>query len=114
LDMGAYETQTDGDDTDGDGVADVCDNCPDTSNADQADTDVDGIGDACESPCGDRLLGDVNNDAAFDINDVSPFASALMNPQALDAADFCAVDVNEDGSVDSRDLQIFIDLVLAP
>jgi len=78
------------------------------------DENLNDIPDKCESPCGDRLLGDVNNDAAFDINDVSPFVSALMNPQALDAEDSCAADVNEDGSVDSRDLQSFIDLVLAP
>lgn len=35
-------------DVDGDGVADVSDNCPDTSNADQADSDQDGIGDLCD------------------------------------------------------------------
>jgi len=114
LDMGAYETQTDGDDTDGDGIADVCDNCPDTSNADQADGDMDGVGDACESPCGDRLLGDVNNDATFDINDVSPFASALMNPAALDATDFCAADINGDAAVDGRDIQALLNLLIAP
>jgi hypothetical protein len=34
-------------DTDGDGVADASDNCPDVSNADQADADDDGTGDAC-------------------------------------------------------------------
>ena len=34
-------------DSDGDGVADVDDNCPSTPNADQADTNGDGIGDAC-------------------------------------------------------------------
>jgi hypothetical protein len=32
----------------GDGVGDVCDNCPDVFNPDQADTDGDGIGDACD------------------------------------------------------------------
>jgi|GEM_PF-5777541 len=114
MDMGAYELQSDGDDNDGDGVADVCDNCPDSSNADQADADMDGIGDACESPCGDRLLGDVNNDAAFDINDVSPFATALMNPQALDATDFCAADINGDAAVDGRDIQALLNLLIAP
>ena len=36
-------------DRDGDGVADICDNCPNQSNPDQADEDDDGLGDACES-----------------------------------------------------------------
>lgn len=35
-------------DSDGDGVADAIDNCPNTPNPDQADADTDGIGDACE------------------------------------------------------------------
>jgi len=34
-------------DTDGDGVPDSSDNCPDTANADQLDTDGNGVGDAC-------------------------------------------------------------------
>ena len=35
-------------DSDGDGVADDVDNCPQVANADQADCDNDSIGDACE------------------------------------------------------------------
>jgi len=35
-------------DSDGDGVADWCDNCPQESNADQLDSDADGLGDACD------------------------------------------------------------------
>jgi hypothetical protein len=35
-------------DSDGDGIVDACDNCPDNANADQADADNDGMGDACE------------------------------------------------------------------
>lgn len=35
-------------DTDGDGIVDACDNCPNNPNADQADADHDGMGDACE------------------------------------------------------------------
>jgi hypothetical protein len=35
-------------DTDGDGVMDSVDNCPNDANADQTDTDGDGTGDACE------------------------------------------------------------------
>jgi hypothetical protein len=36
-------------DRDGDGIADDVDNCPDTSNPDQADADGDGLGNACDT-----------------------------------------------------------------
>ena len=52
-------------DSDGDGVPDLCDNCPNTFNPDQADADSDGIGDLCD-PCpftrnGPPVLWSVNN-----------------------------------------------------
>jgi OOP family OmpA-OmpF porin len=36
-------------DRDGDGFGDICDNCPDVPNPDQADGDRDGIGDKCDN-----------------------------------------------------------------
>ncbi len=49
-----FQTQATIDDADNDGIADWLDNCPDTSNPDQADTDFDGLGDACdEAACPD-------------------------------------------------------------
>lgn len=39
-------------DTDGDGVNNAEDNCPTTSNPDQADFDLDGVGDACDAETG--------------------------------------------------------------
>lgn len=35
-------------DSDGDGIPDIFDNCPNTPNPDQADTDGDGVGDSCD------------------------------------------------------------------
>lgn len=35
-------------DTDGDGVSDLFDNCPNIANSDQSDTDNDGLGDVCD------------------------------------------------------------------
>ena len=38
-----------GEDTDGDGVGDLCDNCDAAMNGGQTDTDGDGVGDACDN-----------------------------------------------------------------
>lgn len=47
-------------DSDGDGIPDADDNCPDTSNPDQTDSDGDGLGDACDATDG----GDDDGDGA--------------------------------------------------
>jgi hypothetical protein len=49
-------------DTDGDGVADADDNCPEVANSDQADTDGDEVGDACDPDSdGDGDLNEADN-----------------------------------------------------
>lgn len=48
-------------DADDDGVPDACDNCPDTSNAHQYNADGDGAGDACD-PCPDYYRDDEDGD----------------------------------------------------
>jgi hypothetical protein len=50
-------------DTDGDGVCNENDNCPNVPNADQLDTDESGVGDACQ-------CGDVNGDGLTNLTDV--------------------------------------------
>ena len=65
--------QGSGQDGDGDGVGDSCDNCRYAPNADQSDSDGDGRGDPCD-PCADDpgddadadgLCGDVDNCAVM-------------------------------------------------
>ena len=56
-------------DSDGDGIADVQDNCPQVANPDQADADHNGIGDACET-------ASANAQAAFD-RDLDGFADTI-------------------------------------
>ena len=41
-------------DSDGDGIGDLCDNCVNQKNTDQKDTDADGKGDVCDD--------DIDND----------------------------------------------------
>ena len=48
-----------GGDSDGDGVCDNVDNCPNNANANQADSDGDGIGDACDNGGGGNSCLDV-------------------------------------------------------
>ena len=59
-------------DADGDGVADVDDNCLNVANAGQADDDGDGAGDAC-----DNCQGLSNPDQAN--SDTDPFGDACVN-----------------------------------
>lgn len=66
-------------DSDNDGVGDECDNCPETENPEQDDTDRDGVGDVCEeedvSP--DEVLTDTGflcEGACTDICDREEFA----------------------------------------
>ncbi len=62
-DIGSFEVQPP--DSDGDGINDFIDNCPNTANADQADNDMDMIGDVCDD--------DDDNDGVLDGDDAFPF-----------------------------------------
>lgn len=64
-------------DSDGDGVANGSDNCPATSNANQADSDGDSLGDACD-PCAND--SDCDDDGLNDAQEVI----AGLNPQVPD------------------------------
>jgi len=94
-------------DTDGDGIADVIDNCVLISNAGSAgcDSDLDGYGNVCD--------GDFNNNLATDGADFSTdfladFTSGSMATNSDGNAN--GTDMNCDGAVDGADFSpVFID-----
>lgn len=71
-------------DTDGDGVPDEEDNCPTTSNADQADGDHDGVGDACDN-CPTNPNPEQTDTDGDGVADACDNCSAKANPDQADA-----------------------------
>lgn len=84
-------------DSDGDGVPDGSDNCPDDPNPDQADGDGDGIGDACDLPSGEE--GDLDGDGDVDMNDIN-----IINSHRGEDASVCPeCDLDGDGIITGLD-----------
>ncbi len=99
-------------DTDHDGIADPCDNCPTATNANQIDTDYDGLGDACDPDMdNDGILNAVDN-----CNYVPNLDQQNHDTDSLgDACDNCdsvanseQYDENQDGVGDACDGQMHI------
>ncbi|HRW51645.1 MAG TPA: dockerin type I domain-containing protein [Phycisphaerae bacterium] len=83
-----------------------------TSDISDIDTDGDGVID-CMDSCPNRTAGDVNGDSEVSIDDIASFTTVVLDPDAASADDRCAADVNEDGAVDGLDMQAFTMLLLA-
>ena len=84
-------------DSDGDGISDDEDNCPNVPNPDQFDTDWDGKGDVCDD--------DDDNDG---VNDHSDNCQYDFNPNQADfdedgAGDICDIDDDSDEVLDAND-----------
>ena len=79
-------------DSDGDGVANPNDNCPDVSNADQADADSDGVGDACDEPPPHISIADTTvnegNSGTSEATFTVTLSEASTTPVAVDYATF--------------------------
>ena len=94
-----------GPDTDGDTVADDCDNCETVPNDTQDDADSDGWGDACDAP------GDHDHDGRVNLRDFATFALCfgLESPNdQCDTIEKADADLDESGTVDLMDFQTFV------
>jgi len=85
---------TQGGDTDGDGICDNDDNCPDQANTNQLDTDGDGIGNACDTV--EPPTGDCNNPINLALNKPANQISTLVMGD-ITASASKAVDGNKNG-----------------
>ncbi len=74
-----------GGDSDGDGICDNQDNCPDTFNADQLDSDNDGIGDACDTPTGNSC-DDINVTESNGVFTVTGISDPIAFVKVYDAS----------------------------
>ncbi|MFQ5423603.1 MAG: hypothetical protein ACE5F9_06430 [Phycisphaerae bacterium] len=61
---------------------------------------------------GGCAAGDLTCDGLVSVDDVGPFVQVLLDPSAATPAERCVADANVDGTVDGRDLQPFITIVL--
>jgi photosystem II stability/assembly factor-like uncharacterized protein len=112
-----YKTTIDclGEDLDGDGVAEECDNCPGLPNPDQADDDGDEIGDLCDN-CPDSANTDQSDGDGDEIGDVCDNCPYDYNPGQADgdgdgigdACDWICGDVNGDQAVNILDISYLI------
>jgi len=92
-------------DHDSDGVPDVDDNCPFTSNADQADIDVDGIGDVCD---------DSDGDGVFDSDDICQGFDDTLDADGDGVPDDCDLCEGNDASGDTDEDGVCDDIDVCP
>lgn len=92
------------------GIPDECDIAQGTS----ADSNSNGVPDECE----EQHLGDLNCDNLVNYDDIQPFVLALTAPATYEAAypdcELANGDLNESGTIDGRDIQLFVNLLLTP
>ncbi|OUW04256.1 MAG: hypothetical protein CBD11_00775 [Phycisphaera sp. TMED151] len=100
-----------GGDSDSDGVPDDIDNCPNTSNSDQADCDGDGVGDACETG-----ISDCNSNGIPDSCDIDNQTSGDCNtngvPDECDLIDGTLEDNNGNSVPDSCEVDVPADVYI--
>jgi len=104
-------------DSDGDGVQDVIDNCPDIVNSDQSDTDSDGLGNACDV-CPNDSGNDADADGLCSSEGDCNDTNAAVYPGAVEVCDDldndCDGIVNEGFATPIDDLYINSNTIICP
>ncbi|MEO1366343.1 MAG: Calx-beta domain-containing protein, partial [Acidobacteriota bacterium] len=95
-DVGAFEAL----DSDGDGVTDVPDLCPQDADPSQADGDGDQVGDACDLCAGDDASGDGDGDFVCDDSDVCAGFDDGADADSDTVPDGCDLCLGDDTSGD--------------
>jgi len=110
-----------GEDSDGDGLGEICDNCPATYNPNQEDDDGDEVGDACDNclttpnpdqaDSDDDEVGDACDNCPLTYNPDQIDSDGDGNGDACDCA--CGVwgDVNGDGAINPVDVVFMVNYV---
>jgi hypothetical protein len=70
---------TTGQDTDNDGWADICDNCPNTPNPDQKDLDLDIIGDICDEQTDDDTIPNIGYTTKCVVNNLKSIKTECID-----------------------------------
>jgi len=97
-------------DSDGDGIANSVDNCPDVKNSNQSDVDHDGIGDACDN-CPNKANADQSDADSDHLGDACDNCPSQYNPNQEDKdadgkgdlCDNCPSIANTDQKDDDKD-----------
>ena len=106
-------------DPDEDGIANINDNCPNVYNPNQEDADGDLLGNACD-PCNSLVNspGNVNLDASgeqfepiINVNDILMLSDIVDNNELIN--DCHQLDLLADGSINSFDLAVLVDMVMS-
>ncbi len=99
LDTPGAPNNCDTTDSDGDGIIDTVDNCPDLANPDQNDCDGDGVGDACA--IADGISNDCNANGTPD--ECEDDCNDSGQPDDCDIADGTSADCDGNGTPDECD-----------
>lgn len=95
-------------DVDGDSICDGDDNCPDVFNPDQEDTDGDGVGDVCD----DYDRGDVDGNGAINVFDMLAIANHMLHIQHLEGDAMDRADCDGNGYINVLDLVSIANVIM--